>query len=166
MKKKLIAAAVVALATTGIAMAQNSNFNYNVDRFADIEVLRYQVPGFNDLSLQQKKYVYYLTEAALQGRDILFDQNGKYNLVVRQVLEAMYTNYKGDRSSADFKGLEKYLKQVWFGNGIHHHYAQDKFVRSLMPSTRSCHLRHSPFSRATSAARRRNATRPTNCSPL
>ena len=128
MKKKLIAAAVVALATTGIAMAQNSNFNYNVDRFADIEVLRYQVPGFNDLSLQQKKYVYYLTEAALQGRDILFDQNGKYNLVVRQVLEAMYTNYKGDRSSADFKGLEKYLKQVWFGNGIHHHYAQDKFV--------------------------------------
>ena len=128
MKKKLIAAAVVALATTGIAMAQNSNFNYNVDRFADIEVLRYQVPGFNDLSLQQKKYIYYLTEAALQGRDILFDQNGKYNLVVRQVLEAMYTNYKGDRSSADFKGLEKYLKQVWFGNGIHHHYAQDKFV--------------------------------------
>ena len=128
MKKKLIAAAVVALASTSIAMAQNSNFNYNVDRFADIEVLRYQVPGFNDLSLQQKKYVYYLTEAALQGRDILFDQNGKYNLVVRQVLEAMYTNYKGDRSSADFKGLEKYLKQVWFGNGIHHHYAQDKFV--------------------------------------
>ena len=128
MKKKLIAAAVVALASTGIAMAQNSNFNYNVDRFADIEVLRYQVPGFNDLTLQQKKYVYYLTEAALQGRDILFDQNGKYNLVVRQVLEAIYTSYKGDRSSADFKGLEKYLKQVWFGNGIHHHYAQDKFV--------------------------------------
>ena len=128
MKKTLIAAAVVALASTGIAMAQNSNFNYNVDRFADIEVLRYQVPGFNDLSLNQKKYVYYLTEAALQGRDILFDQNGKYNLVVRQVLEAIYTSYKGDRSSADFKGLEKYLKQVWFGNGIHHHYAQDKFV--------------------------------------
>lgn len=128
MKKTLIAAAVVALASTGIAMAQNSNFNYNVDRFADIEVLRYQVPGFNDLTLQQKKYVYYLTEAALQGRDILFDQNGKYNLVVRQVLEAIYTSYKGDRSSADFKGLEKYLKQVWFGNGIHHHYAQDKFV--------------------------------------
>ena len=128
MKKKLIAAAVVALASTSIAMAQNSNFNYNVDRFADIEVLRYQVPGFDDLSLQQKKYVYYLTEAAQQGRDILFDQNGKYNLVIRQVLEAMYTNFNGDRSSADFKGLEKYLKQVWFGNGIHHHYSQDKFV--------------------------------------
>ena len=128
MKKKLIAAAVVALATTSIAMAQNSNFNYNVDRFADIEVLRYQVPGFNDLSLQQKKYVYYLTEAALQGRDILFDQNGKYNLVIRQVLEAIYTNYKGDRNTADFKGFEKYLKQVWFGNGIHHHYGMDKFV--------------------------------------
>ncbi|MBR5171413.1 MAG: dihydrofolate reductase [Muribaculaceae bacterium] len=128
MKKTLIAAAVVALASTSIAMAQNSNFNYNVDRFADIEVLRYQVPGFDDLTLQQKKYVYYLTEAAQQGRDILFDQNGKYNLVIRQVLEAIYTNYKGDRSSADFKGLEKYLKQVWFGNGIHHHYSQDKFV--------------------------------------
>ena len=128
MKKKLIAAAFVALASTSIAMAQNSNFNYNVDRFADIEVLRYQVPGFNDLSLQQKKYVYYLTEAALQGRDILFDQNGKYNLAVRMVLEAIYTRYDGDRSSEDFKGLEKYLKQVWFGNGIHHHYSQDKFV--------------------------------------
>ena len=128
MKKKLIAAAFVAMASTSIAMAQNSNFNYNVDRFADIEVLRYQVPGFNDLSLQQKKYVYYLTEAALQGRDILFDQNGKYNLAVRMVLEAIYTRYDGDRSSEDFKGLEKYLKQVWFGNGIHHHYSQDKFV--------------------------------------
>ena len=109
-------------------MAQNKTFNYNVDRFADIEVLRYQVPGFDELSLNQKKMVYYLTEAALQGRDILTDQNGKYNLQIRQLVEAVYTNFKGDRSSADFQGLELYLKQIWFGNGIHHHYSQDKFV--------------------------------------
>ena len=113
------------ISTTG-AMAQD--FNYNVDRFADIEVLRYQVPGFDELSLNQKKMVYYLTEAAQQGRDILTDQNGKYNLQIRQLVEAVYTHFKGDRSSADFKGLELYLKQIWFGNGIHHHYSQDKFV--------------------------------------
>ena len=122
----IIAAALVALSTT--AMAQSSKFDYNVDRFADIQVLRYQVPGFDELSLNQKKLVYYLTEAALQGRDILFDQNGKYNLYVRKVLEEIYTRYQGDRNSQDFKGLELYLKQVWFGNGIYHHYGMDKFV--------------------------------------
>ena len=125
MKKSLVAV-MTALISTTCAMAQD--FNYNVDRFADIEVLRYQVPGFNDLSLNQKKMIYYLTEAAQQGRDILTDQNGKYNLQIRQLVEAVYTNFKGDRSSADFKGLELYLKQIWFGNGIHHHYSQDKFV--------------------------------------
>ena len=109
-------------------MAQQNNFNYSVDRFADIEVLRYQVPEFDNLSLNQKKMVYYLTQAALQGRDILFDQNCKYNLLVRQTLEAVYTGYTGDRTSKDFQGLELYLKQVWFGNGIHHHYGMDKFV--------------------------------------
>ena len=127
MKKVFFAALTALISTTG-AMAQNKTFNYNVDRFADIEVLRYQVPGFDELSLNQKKMVYYLTEAALQGRDILTDQNGKYNLQIRQLVEAVYTNFKGDRSSADFKGLELYLKQIWFGNGIHHHYSQDKFV--------------------------------------
>ena len=126
MKTIILAAAMVALSTT--AMAQTSNFNYEVDRFADIQVLRYQVPEFEQLSLRQKKLVYYLTEAALQGRDILTDQNGKYNLLVRQVLEQIYTNYQGDRTSADFKGLELYLKQIWFGNGIYHHYSMDKFV--------------------------------------
>lgn len=126
--KKVLFAAMAALISTSGAMAQNTSFNYNVDRFADIEVLRYQVPGFEDLSLNQKKMVYYLTEAALQGRDILTDQNGKYNLKIRQLVEAVYTNYQGDRSSADFKGLELYMKQIWFGNGIHHHYAQDKFT--------------------------------------
>ena len=126
MKKSIIAAALLALSST--AMAQTSNFDYVVDRFADIQVLRYQVPGFSDLTLNQKKLVYYLTEAALQGRDILTDQNGKYNLYVRQVLEQIYTNYTGDRNSADFKGLELYLKQIWFGNGIYHHYGMDKFT--------------------------------------
>ena len=126
MRKMIMAAAVAAMSLS--TMAQNTDFNYHVDRFADIEVLRYQVPGFDKLTLKQKKLVYYLQEAALQGRDILFDQNGKYNLYVRQVLEQIYTRYTGDRSTADFKGLELYLKQVWFGNGIYHHYGMDKFV--------------------------------------
>lgn len=105
MKKTFIAAALVALASIA-TMAQGNKFDYNVDSFADIQVLRYQVPGFADLSLNQKKLVYYLTEAALQGRDILTDQNCKYNLQVRQTLEALYTSYKGDKNNADFKALE------------------------------------------------------------
>ena len=128
MNKFIISATAFALATSSVMASAQNNFNYNVDRFADIEVLRYQVPGFESLSLQQKKLVYYLTEAALQGRDILFDQNGKYNLAIRTTLEEIYTRYKGDKNSKDFKGLEKYLKQVWFANGIHHHYSMDKFV--------------------------------------
>ena len=128
MRKDILVATMVALSTTGTVMAQNSDFDYNVDRFADIQVLRYQVPGFDELTLNQKKFVYYLTEAALQGRDILTDQNGKYNLVIRQTLEQIYVNYKGSRSDSNFLGLEKYLKQVWFGNGIYHHYGMDKFV--------------------------------------
>lgn len=127
MKKTILAViATTALSTT--AMAQNSNFDYTVDRFADIEVLRYQVPGFEELSLKQKELVYYLTEAALNGRDILFDQNCKYNLMVRQTLEDIYRNYKGSKSDKDYIAFEKYLKQVWFGNGIHHHYSMDKFI--------------------------------------
>ena len=122
----ILAVIMTALATT--AMAQNSKFDYSVDRFADIEVLRYQVPGFENLSLQQKELVYYLTEAALNGRDILFDQNGKYNLMVRQALEEIYLNYKGNKTDKDYLAFEKYLKQVWFGNGIHHHYSMDKFT--------------------------------------
>ncbi len=105
----------------------DKNFDYHVDRFADIEVLRYEVPEFDRLTLQQKKMLYYLTQAAQAGRDIIWDQNGKYNLQLRQLLENVYTNYSGDRNSKDFKAFEKYLKQVWFGNGIHHHYSNDKF---------------------------------------
>lgn len=106
----------------------DKNFNYHVDRFADIEVLRYEVPEFDRLSLNQKKMVYYLSQAAQYGRDILWDQNGKYNLQIRKLLENIYTNYKGDKNSKEFKAFEKYLKQVWFGNGIHHHYSTDKFT--------------------------------------
>ncbi|MGM9802630.1 MAG: dihydrofolate reductase [Muribaculaceae bacterium] len=125
--KKLYLTALLAAAFSINTMAQTTDFNYNVDRFADIQVLRYQVPGFEALSLQQKKYVYYLTEAALYGRDILFDQHGKYNLQIRQLLETIYTNYQGDKQSKEFLAFEKYLKQVWFANGIHHHYSTDKF---------------------------------------
>lgn len=116
------------VAAPTVMAAKNSDFNYVVDRFADIEVLRYKVPGFEDLTLNQKKLIYYLTEAGIMGRDILWDQNGKYNLALRQLLENVYTGYKSDKNSADFKGFEKYMKQLWFGNGIHHHYSMDKFV--------------------------------------
>ena len=126
--RKMIIAAIATAALSTTAMAQNNNFDYSVDRFADIEVLRYQVPGFEDLSLQQKELVYYLTEAALNGRDILFDQNCKYNLMVRQTLEEIYRNYKGSKDDKDYVAFMKYLKQVWFGNGIHHHYSMDKFT--------------------------------------
>lgn len=127
--KKIIPGALIALSLTSCNMSQEKNeFNYNVDRFADIEVLRYKVPEFENLSLQQKKLIYFLTEAAILGRDILTDQNGKYNLEIRTLLENIYTNYNGDRESADFKAFEKYLKQVWFANGVHHHYSCDKFI--------------------------------------
>ncbi len=106
----------------------DGDFDYTVDRFADIEVLRYKVPDFDSLSLNQKKLVYFLQEAALWGRDILWDQNYANNLEIRDLLEAVYTNYNGDHENADFKAFETYIKQVWFGNGIHHHYSTDKFV--------------------------------------
>ena len=105
----------------------SDNFTYQVERFADLEILRYQVPGFEELSLQQRTLLYYLSQAALEGRDILFDQNGKYNLQIRRTLEAIYENYTGNRDDNEFKALELYLKRVWFSNGIHHHYAEDKF---------------------------------------
>ncbi|WP_290464185.1 dihydrofolate reductase [uncultured Muribaculum sp.] len=102
-------------------------FDYIVDNFADIQVLRYKVPEFDSLSLQQKQLVYHLTEAALSGRDILWDQNGKYNLAIRDLLEQVYKNYDGAKDNADYLAFETYLKQIWFANGIHHHYSMDKF---------------------------------------
>lgn len=126
---KTAGVALLTLATSSQAMAkENDNFQYVVDRFADIEVLRYKVPAFEDLSLRQKLLIYHLTEAALAGRDILWDQNGKDNLALRDLMENIYINYKGDKNSADYKAFEKYLKQIWFANGIHHHYSMDKFV--------------------------------------
>lgn len=107
---------------------KQADFSYSVDRFYDIEVLRYQVPGFEQLTLPQKTLVYYLTEAALQGRDILFDQNGRYNLRIRRTLEALYTQYPYAKDSEEYQQLENYLKRVWFSNGIHHHYSSDKFL--------------------------------------
>lgn len=108
-------------------MLQDS-FSYTVEQFADLQILRYRVPGFENLPLRRKQLIYYLSQAALEGRDILFDQNGKYNLQIRRLLEAVYIHFKGDRTSEQFLALEVYLKRVWFANGIHHHYACDKFV--------------------------------------
>ena len=112
---------------------KEDTFDYTVEQFADLQLLRYKVHGFEELPLEQKKLVYYLSEAALQGRDILFDQNGKYNLIIRKMLETVYTDYQGDRNDANFKAMETYLKRVWFSNGIHHHYAADKFVPGFTP---------------------------------
>lgn len=110
------------------AEAAQDDFEYVVDQFADLQILRYQVPGFESLTLKQKRLLYHLSEAALMGRDILFDQNCRYNLPIRRTLECIYTGYKGDRTDPQFLALETYLKRVWFANGIHHHYAEDKFV--------------------------------------
>lgn len=107
---------------------EKDTFEYSVEQFADLQILRYRVPGFENLSLKQKKLVYYLSEAALEGRDILFDQNGCDNLQIRRMLEAVYIHFKGDRETASFKALEVYLKRVWFSSGIHHHYSCDKFL--------------------------------------
>lgn len=110
------------------AITQNDDFKYEVDAFADLQILRYKVPEFESLSLQQKEFVYYLAQAATEGRDILFDQNGKYNLAIRRTLEAIYENYKGDKTDKNYQEFETYLKRVWFSNGIHHHYGEEKFL--------------------------------------
>ena len=138
MKKQLISVMVVASLLTACGgapktTAKAEKFDYTVEQFADLQILRYRVPEFENLSLKQKELVYYLTEAALQGRDILFDQNGKYNLRIRRMLEAVYTGYTGDKTAADFKAMEVYLKRVWFSNGIHHHYGCEKFVPGFTP---------------------------------
>lgn len=128
MKKTLFIVGVCALALVSCQKETDKPFDYTVDKFYDLEILRYQVPGFDELTLQQKTLAYYLSEAALQGRDILYDQNGRYNLRIRRALEALYLNYKGNKQSDDFLLFEKYLKRVWFSNGIHHHYSEDKFL--------------------------------------
>ncbi len=109
-------------------------FEYSVDKFADVEILRYKVNNFESLTLNQKLLVYYLSQAAIEGRDILYDQNHRNNLTIRRLLEAIYENYPGDKNSADFQAMTVYLKQVWIGNGIHHHYSEDKFVPGFSKS--------------------------------
>lgn len=107
---------------------QPDTFKYFVEQFADLKILRYQVPGFDTLSLNQKKLIYYLSQAAIAGRDIIYDQNGKYNLTIRRTLENIVETYKGDRNTDDFQKFLVYTKRVWFSNGIYHHYASDKFM--------------------------------------
>jgi len=106
----------------------NNSFNYLLEQFADIKIMQYAVPGFEKLPVQQKRLLYNLSQAALCGRDILFDQNYKYNLLVRRFLEDIYTDYEGDRESEEFNAFTVYLKKVWFANGIHHHYSAEKFT--------------------------------------
>ena len=122
-----------------------SDFEYKVDEFADLKVIRYQIPGWDELTLKEKKLVYYLVQAGLAGRDIMWDQNYRHNLEIRSTLENIYANYSGDRSSADWMEFETYLKRVWFSSGIHHHYSNDKlkpgftynYLKELMKSTSS-----------------------------
>ena len=123
----MFALTAATLATSCGTQKEETEFQYNDERFADLQMLRYQVEGFDQLTLRQKTLVYYLSQAALTGRDILWDQNGRYNLRIRQLLETIYTDYTGDRESEDFKAFTVYLKRVWFSNGIHHHYGCDKF---------------------------------------
>ena len=117
------------LCTASLSMnASTDDFKYTDEKFADIQMLRYKVTDFEKLTLRQKILVYYLSEAALYGRDILFDQNGAYNLRIRKMLETVYSEYKGNRNTDDFQAMTTYLKRVWFSNGIHHHYGCEKFV--------------------------------------
>ena len=108
------------------ALVTEKEFEYVVDQFADLRILRYQVPGFEDLTLKEKKLVYYLTQAGLAGRDIIWDQNYRHNLKIRTALENIYTTFEGDKSTFDWNSFDVYLKRIWFSNGIHHHYSNDK----------------------------------------
>ena len=122
-----IAGMAAALVSCTDKAAENKDFKFLIDEFADLKIMRYQVPGWDELSLQQKEYVYHLAEAAKYGRDIIWAQNYKHNLEIRKTLENILENYNGDRNTEDFKAFESYAKRVFFSNGIHHHYAEDKF---------------------------------------
>ncbi|MCH2194655.1 dihydrofolate reductase [Kordia sp.] len=126
-----------------IEVAKNGKMEFGVDEFEDVAVIRYEIPGFNELTLKEKKLVYYLTQAGLAGRDIMWDQNYRHNLTIRKALENVYVNYSGDKTTDDWKAFETYLKRVWFSNGIHHHYSNDKlpaefskeYLNSLLAAT-------------------------------
>ena len=119
--------------TVDEVVTTTDDFKYNVDQFADTKILRYQIPGFEDLSLDQKKLVYYLNQAGLSGRDIMYDQNYRHNLAIRRTLEDIYQRFDGDKTTDDWKNFTIYLKRIWFANGIHHHYSNDKFVPEFSP---------------------------------
>ena len=137
MKKTMMQMVMTTMLLTACGSSQKEtvadDFDYTVEQFADLQILRYKVKDFDKLTQKQKELVYYLSQAALEGRDILYDQNGKYNLVIRRMLETVYTDYQDDRNDSNFVNLEVYLKRVWFSNGIHHHYASDKFVPGFTP---------------------------------
>ena len=124
-------------------MKLKEDFKYLLEQFADIKIMRYQVPDFENLNLKQKKLLYFLSEAALCGRDIIFDQNYKHNLIIRKSLEEIYKHYAGDRESEDFIEFKTYLKRVWFSNGIHHHYSTDKFIPGFSRDYFSELIKHS-----------------------
>ena len=131
--------------TTNSNVSEKAPFNYVAEQFADIKVLRYQIPGWKDLTLKEQKLVYYLTQAGYSGRDIIWDQHYKYNLKIRKALENIYVNYKGNKTADDWKNFEIYLKRVWFSNGIHHHYSSAKikpdfskeYLKGLMKATKT-----------------------------
>ena len=128
--KNLSLMAIIAAGLVGCKGYQPKNaddFRYTIDRFADLKVMRYQVPEWDSLNLKQKELLYYLSQAALCGRDMLYDQNFRYNLLIRHTLEAIENSYTGDRKTSEFDAFTTYLKRVWFSNGIHHHYGGDKF---------------------------------------
>lgn len=136
MRNKIISSMCVAAIATFMATQETvakttDEFKYNDEQFADIQMLRYKVEGFDKLTLKEKTFIYYLQEASLWGRDILFDQNGRYNLRIRRMLEAIYENYQGDRKDAFYTELSTYLKRVWFSSGIHHHYGCEKFKLNM-----------------------------------
>jgi dipeptidyl-peptidase-3 len=151
--KKIFKYALIALVLTSTAYAcktskdsktNGKSFNVMVDRFADLQVLRYNVPGFEELPLKQKLFIYHLSEAALAGRDITYDQNYKHNLRIRKTLEEIYTHYKGNRKSSAFLLFGVYAKRVWFSNGIHHHYAETKLVPDFTAENLTSFMRNSP----------------------
>ena len=131
LKMSILTSAALLAASCG---SRNSDFKYTLDQFADVKVMRYQVPGWEDLTLQQKEYAYHLSEAAKWGRDIIWDQNCRYNLQLRHAVEDILKNYKGDRKCDEFQAFTEYAKRLFFSNGIHHHYAEDKFFPSCEPA--------------------------------
>ena len=127
-KKTLFLLVIISIIfSCNINQEEKSEFSHFSEQFSDLKVLRYQIPGFDKLTLNQKKFVYYLTEAGLYGRDIMYDQNYRHNLKIRRALENIYLNYNGNKNDNQWKSFEIYLKRIWFSNGIHHHYSNDKF---------------------------------------